>query len=84
MAQEIVNHQPTDVKTVHGLIFWLQTIADDGDCNVDRDTIADTCEAAAKRLKSMQDSLIQEVSRIEKLQPFFTEVSAAVDAARNT
>ena len=72
----------SDIQTVTGLIFWLQTIAADGDCNVDRDIIADTCEAAAKRLKSMQESLRSEVARIEKLQPFFTEVSRAVDEAR--
>lgn len=71
-----------DILTVAGLVFWLQTIAADGDCNVDRDTIADTCEAAVKRLKSMQESLQSEVARIEKLQPFFTEVSRAVDEAR--
>jgi|VirMetMinimDraft_7_1064189.scaffolds.fasta_scaffold100796_2 hypothetical protein len=70
------------IQTVTGLIYWLQTIAADGDCNVDRDTVADTCEAAAKRLKSMQESLQSEVARIEKLQPFFTEVSRAVDEAR--
>ena len=73
-----------DIQTVTGLIYWLQKIATDGDCNVDRDTISDTCEAAANRLKSMQDSLRSEVARIEKLQPFFTEVSRAVDEARNS
>jgi hypothetical protein len=71
-----------DMQTVKGVIYWLQTIAADADCNIDRDTIADTCDVAAKRLKSMQDSLRQEVERIEKLQPFFTEVSRAVDEAR--
>ena len=71
-----------DIQTVTGLASWLQAIAQDGDCMIDRDTIADTCEAAAKRLLSMQEALRQEVARIEKLQPFFTDVSRAVDAAR--
>ena len=52
-----------NIKTVHGLIFWLQTIAQDADCMVDRDTIADVCDAAQKRLGSMQQALIQEVER---------------------
>ena len=71
-----------DIKTVHGLVFWLQTIATDGDKMVDQDAISEVCAAAAKRLQSLQDSLRSEVARIEKLQPFFTEVSRAVDEAR--
>lgn len=67
-----------DIKTVHGLIFWLQTIAHDGDCAVDRDCIADVCDAAAIRLASMQDSLRQEVDRVEKLQPFHDEIMSVV------
>ena len=74
--------QADDMQTVGGVIYWLKTIAADADCNIDRDTIADTCDAAAKRLCSMQESLRSEVARIEKLQPFFTEVSRAVDEAR--
>lgn len=73
-----------DIQTVSGLIMWLEIIAEDGDCDVERDTIADTCDAAAKRLKSMQESLIQEVERIEKLQPFFNDVSAAVQRAKSS
>lgn len=71
---------PDDIKTVAGLIYWLQVIAQEE--NVDADCVVDVATAAASRLKSMQDSLRQEVERIEKLQPFFTEVSRAVDEAR--
>lgn len=70
----------SDIKTVHGLIYWLQTIAQVED--VDPDIITNTASAAAVRLKSMQESLHQEVGRIEKLQPFFTDVCAVVDSAR--
>ena len=71
-----------DMKTVHGVACWLDAIADDDDCNIDRDYIAEVCGNAASRLRSMQQSLIQEVDRIEKLQPFFTDVCAAVERAR--
>lgn len=73
---------PEDIKTVSGLIYWLHVVANDEDCMIDRDAIADICEAAYKRMESMHQSLIQEVDRIERLQPFFTKVCAAVDAAR--
>lgn len=68
------------MKTVAGLIYWLEVIADCED--VEADTIVEVCRAAADRMRSLQHSLIQEVDRIETLQPFFTKVCAAVDAAR--
>ncbi len=71
-----------DLKTFEGLIYWLQAIATDGDCNIERDAIAEVCDTAAKKIESLRASLIQEVDRIEKLQPFFTEVCALVDVAR--
>ena len=79
---EYANTITDDLKTVHGIICWLQTIANDGDCMVDRDDIVETCAAAAKRLSSMQSSLRSEVDRIEKLQPFYTQICAVVDGAR--
>lgn len=69
-----------DIKAVSGLIYWLQVVAQEED--VTADCITDVARAAAERLKSMQEALRQEVDRIEKLQPFFTDVCAAVDAAR--
>ena len=71
-----------ELKTVRGIVCWLEAIAHDGDCNIDRDKISETCEVAAKRLKSMQHSLIEEVARIEKLQPFFADICAVVEHAK--
>jgi len=79
---EYSNSHTDDMQTVHGVISWLEAIANDGDCMIDRDNIVDTCAAAAKRLQSMQQSLIQEVERIEKLQPFYTHICAYVDGVR--
>ena len=80
MDRENWPEREDDMKTVKGLIYWLETIADCDD--VDADTIADVCRHAANRMKSLQQSLIDEVERIERLQPFFNQVSCAVDAAR--
>jgi len=80
MDRENWPEREDQMKTVAGLVYWLEVIADCED--VEADTIADVCRHAANRMRSMQQSLIQEVDRIEKLQPFFNQISAAVDAAR--
>lgn len=78
------NGHAADIQTISGLIKWLKIIAEDGDCNLDRDTIADTCREAAKLIDAALENVVQEYVRAENLQLFFDDVSEAIERAKST